>query len=101
MTSPATAALKSSEGVFDIHGLVLTSGSVAFSGLVTFGSKHPIGALLEIDFEGRATPEDRTSPFVDVHQLGSIEMNRGPLGWLVDGFDLELKTRPAPTPAPR
>lgn len=101
MTSPATAALKASEGVFDIHGLVLASGSVTFSGLVTFGSKHPIDALLEIEFEGRATPAARASPFVDVHQLGRIELKRTSLGWLVDGFDLELKTRPAPTPTPR
>jgi hypothetical protein len=100
MTKDATAAVKKSPDVFDIGALVVTHGSVTFDGAVTFDGKQATGALLSVDFIGRATPISRSTPVARVHQKGSISMRWSSGRWLVDGFELRLATRPEPTPTP-
>ena len=100
-TPGAVAALKASPDVFDIGELVVTSGSVDFSGVVTFADDEPRDALVEIDFVGRATPASSAEPVVRVHQTGTLGLRRSDDRWLVRSFDLRMATRPEPTPSPR
>jgi hypothetical protein len=102
-TPRAVAALKAKPDVFDIGGLVVTSGSIDFSGIVTFADDEPHDALVEVDFVGRATPAESAQPVVRVHQTGTLGLRRTDDRWLVRSFDLRMATRPEPTsmPSPR
>lgn len=100
-TAGAVAALKKDPDVFDIGEFVVTSGTVDFSGVVTFADDEARDAVVEIDFVGRATPIGRADPAVRVHQTGTLGLRRSDERWLVRTFDLRMATRPAPTPSPR
>lgn len=101
MTKAAIAALKKSPDVFDAgDDLVVFKGSLRYGGLVTFGTRKPVEALLEVEFIGRAAPQGRNVPIARVHQRGTILLHRTSTTWLVDGFDLRIETRPQPSPTP-
>jgi hypothetical protein len=100
LTPPAVAALKKSPDVFDLGPLVVTNGKLAFGGVVTFDGKDPVGALLDVNFVARATPIASTTPVAQIHQEGTISLRHTSEGWLVDGFDLRIDSRPEPTPSP-
>jgi hypothetical protein len=100
-TAGAVAALKKEPDVFDLGELVVTSGSVDFSGVLTFADDEPHDALVQIDFVGSATPLDGTEPAVRVHQTGTLGLRRTGERWLVRSFDLRLAARPQPSPSPR
>ena len=101
LTTGAVAALKKEPDVFDVGELVVTSGSVDFSGVITFVDDEPHDALVQIDFVGSATPIDATEPVVRVHQTGTLGLRRTGERWLVRSFDLRFATRPEPSPSPR
>ncbi len=101
MTSIARRALATNPDVFDEGaGLSVFSGAVVFSGVITFDDERPVEALLEVDFLGDATPTGLSAPIVRVHQVGNLVMRNTESGWLVDGFDLRLATRPLVSPSP-
>ena len=102
MTSSARAALKRKPEIFETtQDLSVFSGTVVFSGVVTMDGSNPIDALLEVDFNARATPLGRSAPLASLRHVGTMRLKRSAsLGWLVDGFDLRLRTKPLLTPSP-
>jgi hypothetical protein len=101
MTTIARQALAASPGVFDeAADLSVYTATVSFHGVITFDGKTPVEALLGVDFGGEAVPVGARSPAAKVRQTGTLVLKATPDGWLVDGFDLQLATRPLLTSTP-
>lgn len=101
LTSIARAGLARSPQVFNEAGdLSVYSGTIVFEGFITFDGKRPIEAMLDVDFSGEAAPVGPRSPLVKLRQTGTVVLKNTSGGWLVDGFDLRLATRPLPSPTP-
>jgi len=102
MTSSARAALKRRPEIFETtKDLSVFIRTVVFSGVVTMDGSNPIDALLDVDFNARATPVGRSAPLASLRHVGTMRLKRtASLGWLVDGFDLKLRTKPLLTPSP-
>jgi hypothetical protein len=101
LTGRARAALKQSPGIFDeLRGLTIREARLSFQGVVTLDGAKALEALLDVTIVGTATPVGANGPVLKLKQAGTISLRRSPNQWLVDGFDLRLRTRPMPSPAP-
>jgi hypothetical protein len=101
MTSAAREAAKKRPEIFESTAdLSVTSGNAVFSGLVTMDGAKPLHALLDVDFNALATPIGYDTPVAKIRHVGTLRMKRTKTGWLVDGFDLRMRTQPLPSPSP-
>ncbi len=101
MSKQARRALVKDPGPLDqAEDLAIYTGTITFGGLLTFDGRRPVEAFLDVDFDAVGVPVGRSSPHVKLRQLGKIVLKQTAEGWLVDGFDIELKTKPIPTPTP-